>query len=102
MNKLHSVLAVVVLAPLLAGCAPSPEKVCDHFMDLMRKDLGDQVETMTDEQIEKIEKDCVDDASKDKKSDAKRYAKRAKCVMAASSLDGLAECEKAEKSAKTE
>ena len=100
MNKLRTVLAAVVLAPLLAACAPSPEDVCDHVIDLMKKGLGDEADALSDEQVEKIRTGCVEDAQKDKKDNPKDYAKRAKCVKAASSLDDLRECEKAEKEAK--
>lgn len=100
MNKLRTVLAVAVLAPMLAACAPSPEDVCGHVIDLMKKELGDEADAMSDEQIEKIKTGCVDEAKKDKEKNMKDYNKRAKCVMAADSLDDLRDCEKAEKEAK--
>lgn len=100
MHKLRSILAVAVFAPLLGACAPSPEDVCDHVIDLMKKDLGDQADALSDEQVDKIRTGCVEDAQKDKKNNPKEYAKRAKCVKAASSLDDLRECEKAEKEGK--
>jgi hypothetical protein len=102
MHKLRTVLAVAVLAPLLAACAPSPEDVCDHVVDLMKKGLGDEADALSDEQVEKIRTGCVEDAQKDKKKSPKDYARRAKCVMAAGSLDDLRECDKAEKEAKKE
>lgn len=100
MNTFRTVLAVVVLAPLLAACAPAPDKVCGHVVDLMKKELGDEADAMSDEQIEKITKSCVEDAQKDKESNPKHYAKRAKCVMAAESLNDLRDCEKKEKEEK--
>lgn len=100
MKKLRTVLAAAVLAPLLAACAPSPEDVCDHVIDLMKKGLGDEADALSDEQVEKFRTGCVEDAQKDKKNNPKEYAKRAKCVKAAGSLDDLRECEKAEKDAK--
>lgn len=100
MKKLCTLLAVAVLVPTLAACAPSPEKVCDHVLDLTKKELGDKVDAMSDEQMEKIRADCVKDAEDDRKKNPKTYGKRAKCVMAASSLDGLRDCYKAEKEAK--
>ncbi len=102
MNKLRTVLALAVLAPMLAACAPKPEDVCSHVIDLMKKELGDEADAMSDEQIEKIKSGCVEDAKKDKDKNPKEYAKRAKCVMAAESLDDLRDCEKAEKEAKKE
>lgn len=100
MNKLRTVLAIAVFAPLLAACAPSPEDLCDHVVDLMKKGLGDEADALSDEQVEKIRTGCVEDAQKDKKDNPKDYAKVAKCVKAASSLDDLRACEKAEKDAK--
>lgn len=99
MNKLRTVLALAVLVPMLAACAPAPEKVCDHVMDLMKTKLGDEVDAMSDEQIEKIKTTCVDDAKKDKEKNPKDYKNRAKCVMKAASLDDLRDCEKQEKAA---
>jgi hypothetical protein len=100
MNKLSTVLAVAVLAPMLAACAPKPEDVCSHVVDLMKKELGDEADAMSDEQIEKIKTGCVEDAKKDKKKNPKDYGKRAKCVMAADSLEDLRDCEKKEKEEK--
>jgi hypothetical protein len=97
MKKLSTVLAVALLVPTLSACAPSPEKVCDHVVGLTKKELGDKVDAMSDEQIEKIRKDCVSNAQDDQKKNPKTYGKRAKCVMEASSLDGLRDCYKAEK-----
>ena len=102
MHKLRTVLAVVVLAPMLAACAPKPEDVCAHVIDLMKKELGDEADAMSDEQIEKIKTGCIDDAKKDKEKNPKEYATRAKCVIAAGSLNDLRECEKADKKATKE
>jgi hypothetical protein len=97
MHKIRTLFAVAVIAPMLAACAPSPEDVCGHVVDLMKKELGDEADAMSEEQIGKITSGCVEDAKKDKKDNPKDYGKRAKCVMAASSLDDLRDCEKAEK-----
>lgn len=103
MNKLRTVLAasvVAVLIPTLTACAPKPEAVCNHVVELTKKELGDKVDAMSDEQMEKIRTDCVKDAEADKKKNPKTYGKRAKCVMAANSLDDLRDCYKAEKEEK--
>ncbi len=99
MNKLRTVLAVAALAPLLAACAPSPEKICEHIVDLTKKELGDKVDAMSDEQIDEIRKGCLENAKKDQEKDRKKYAKRAKCVQKAESLDDLRDCERQEKEA---
>ncbi|MFO7564526.1 MAG: hypothetical protein R6X02_17910 [Enhygromyxa sp.] len=100
MKKLSTVLAVAVLVPMLAACGPSPEKVCDHVVDLTKKELGDKVDAMSDEQLEKIRTDCVKNAEDDQKKNPKTYGKRAKCVMAGTSLEDLRDCYKAEKDEK--
>jgi|GEM_PF-1498368 len=104
MNKPRTHLAhaalVVVLAPLFAACVPSPEDVCGHAMELMKKQLGADADTLSADKLESFEKDCVENAKKDKDKDLKAYKNRTKCVMAADSLEDLHECDRAEKAAK--
>lgn len=96
MKKLPTLLAAALFVSTLAACAPGPEKVCDHVVDLTKKELGDKVDAMSDEQMDKLRTDCVQNATDDQKKNPKTYAKRAKCVMSAISLEGLRECYKAE------
>lgn len=100
--KTHpTLLALVVLAPMLAACAPKPDDVCQHVVDLMKKDLGDQADAMSEEQVAKIKETCVTKAEKEKElKGAIEYNKQAKCVMAAESLEGLKVCEENEKAEK--
>jgi hypothetical protein len=101
MKKLPTLLALAVLAPMLAACAPAPEEVCQHVVDLMKKELGEQVDAMPEEEITKIKDNCVKEAEKEKEmKGAMEYNKQAKCVMAAASLADLAKCEEADKADK--
>jgi hypothetical protein len=98
MKKLSTLLALAVFAPLLVACAPAPDEVCQHVIDLMKKELGDQVDAMSEEEITKIKDNCVKEAEKEKEmKGAMEYNKQAKCVMAAGSLADLAKCEEADK-----
>jgi hypothetical protein len=101
MKTHHTLLALAVLAPMLIACAPKPDDVCQHVVDLMKKDLGEQVDALSEEQITKIKDTCVKNAEKEKEAKgALEYNKQAKCVMAAESLEDLRECEEAEKADK--
>jgi hypothetical protein len=98
MKKFHTLLALAALAPMLAACAPAPEDVCQHVVDLMKKELGEQVDAMPEEEITKIKDNCVKEAEKEKEmKGALEYKKQAKCVMAAESLEDLKGCEEEEK-----
>jgi hypothetical protein len=100
--KTHpTLLALAVLAPMLVACAPKPDDVCQHVVDLMKKDLGDQADAMSEEQIAKIKETCVKNAEKEKQAKGPiEYSKQTKCVMAAESLEDLRECEEKEKAEK--
>jgi hypothetical protein len=98
MKKFRTLLALAALAPMLAACAPAPEDVCQHVVDLMKKELGEQVDAMPEEEITKIKDNCVKEAEKEKEmKGAIEYKKQAKCVMAASSLEDLKKCEEDDK-----
>lgn len=101
MKKLPTLLALAVLAPMLTACAPAPDEVCQHVIDLMKQELGEQVDAMSEEEITKIKDNCVKEAEKEKEmKGAMEYNKQAKCVMAAASLADLAKCEEADKADK--
>ncbi|PRP93382.1 hypothetical protein ENSA5_42810 [Enhygromyxa salina] len=98
MKKFRTLIALAALAPMLAACAPAPEDVCQHVVDLMKKELGEQVDAMPEDEITKIKDNCVKEAEKEKEmKGALEYKKQAKCVMAAESLDDLKTCEEDEK-----
>lgn len=101
MKTLSKLLVLAVLAPMLTACGPKPEDVCQHVIDLMKKDLGDQADAMSEEQIAKIKETCVKSAEKEKElKGAIEYNKQAKCVMAAESSEDLRACEEKDKAEK--
>jgi hypothetical protein len=101
MKKLSTLLALIVLAPMLAACAPAPEEVCQHVVDLMKKDLGDQADAMSEEEITEIKDKCIKDGEKEKEmKGVLEYNKQAKCVMAATLLADLSKCEEQQKADK--
>lgn len=98
MKKFRTLLALLALAPMLAACAPAPEDVCQHVVDLMKKELGEQVDAMPEDEITKIKDNCVKEAEKEKEmKGSMEYNKQAKCVMAAGSLEDLTKCEEGDK-----
>ncbi|EDM74876.1 hypothetical protein PPSIR1_20129 [Plesiocystis pacifica SIR-1] len=95
MTKLRSFTALAVFAlvlPALSGCAPSPEDVCGHVVDLMKKQLGGGADAMPEDKLETIKKDCVKEGEKQKKSAALEYKKQAKCILEAEEFTELDEC----------
>jgi len=94
MKKLSPFLALAALVPMLAACAPKPDEVCDHVIDLLKKELGDKAGEMTEDDLKGIKETCVKDAEKEKElKGALEYNKQAKCVMAASSRADLDKCD---------
>ncbi len=97
MKKLHKFLAIAALAPMLAACAPSNEDVCQHVMDIMKKEMGDAA-TPSEEDTKKFMEKCVKDLDKEKeKIGAAEYKKQAKCVMAAEKMEDMMKCDPEEK-----
>ncbi|NVB43195.1 hypothetical protein G6O69_35555 [Pseudenhygromyxa sp. WMMC2535] len=97
MKKFRTLLALAALAPMLAACAPAPEKVCGHVIELMKKEFGEQAGEISEEDTKKMLENCVKDAEKEKEMKGSiEYNKQAKCVMAADSLEALGKCEEKE------
>lgn len=94
MKKFRTVLALAVIAPMLAACAPSPDDVCQHVIDMMKKELGDAADSMGEDEMKEMKEKCVKDAEKEKElKGAMEYKKQAKCIMDASNLEQLAKCD---------
>jgi hypothetical protein len=103
MKKLHKFLAIAALTPFLAACTPSNEDVCNHLMDLMKKEFGDAegAPKPSDEDLKKFTDECVADLDKKKeKIGADKYKEQVKCVMAAEKMDALAKCDKGDEEEK--
>ena len=73
--------------------APPPQVVCDHVVDLMLIELGDQASAMPVAEIEGLRSECVASATQERLDDPEDYASEASCVLAARRLDDLERCE---------
>lgn len=106
MKTFHKFLALAALTPFLAACTPSNEDVCNHVMDIMKKEMGDVegAKAPSDEDLKKYTEKCVKDLEKEKeKAGAEKFNKQAKCIMAASKMEEMAKCdEKDDKAAEEE
>jgi hypothetical protein len=81
------VLAPIFL-PWLVGCGPSPDSVCEHVIELARRELGDEAAAA----IERT--DCVESARRERETKGVlEYRKQAECIVRAGSLDELSACE---------
>jgi hypothetical protein len=72
------------------GCTPSPEKVCNHVMDIAAKEAGDK---MSDEKKTKMLEKCVKEAGEEKEKDPDRYKCIAKCAMASTDFKAFRKCD---------
>ena len=68
MKKFHKFLALAALTPFLAACTPSNEDVCNHVMDIMKKEMGDVegAKEPSEEELKKFTEKCVKDLDKEK------------------------------------
>jgi hypothetical protein len=90
MKFVRSILPFAVAVGLCACGAPSPEKVCDHAMSLVKKEAGDE---MSDDDVKDLVKLCVEQSKQEQEKDGDAYAKKAKCVMAAKSMEEAMKCD---------
>lgn len=106
MKKLHKFLALAAFVPFLAACTPSDEDLCNHVMEIAKKEnpKADSDKEPTDEEMKKHLADCVEDLGKRKKDiGEEEFKTMAKCVMAADSMEGIGKCnEKKDKKDKEE
>jgi len=84
-NKiLRSALVVGILLVPLSGCAPSPQELCDHATDLMKKEVGEVPEGFVEE--------CVEDETRWKRIKGMLWKQKARCMMKATTVEGLDDC----------
>lgn len=89
-------LALLVVATVVFWLgwvrAPSPEQICQHKIELA-KAAGAEQQAGAEALISQLEARCVDAARLEIRMRGKLvYAKYAKCVMAATSLDRAEQC----------
>jgi len=79
------ILPLLILA--VAGCGASPEEICDHQIEVVKKELGDDAAKELDrgECVKKYE------FKKDMKGLSK-WSKFSSCIMEADSVDALDKC----------
>jgi len=103
MKKFPPLITLVILAPMLTSCAPSPAKFCQHAIDLMvdgmqkelllQKERGGEIEAMpSEEELAKFQDDCIKESEKKKEEDPSAYKKRVSCAMAAKTFEDLGKC----------
>ena len=92
--KFSAFAIVAVVAVAGSGCSPSPEKVCDHVMDIAKKELKDLGAKVTDEEIKKQKEKCVVDGEKQKSDNKTKWDCESKCAMGANTMKDLEECRK--------
>ena len=90
----QTLAATVALVALLFGCGPSPDKVCDHVMEIAVKELKDLGAKVTDDEVKDQKKKCIADGEKNKKDNKERWECESKCSMAAKKMRDLEDCEK--------
>lgn len=105
MKTFHKFLALAALTPFLAACTPSNEDVCNHVMEIMKKEMGaaEGAAEISDEDTKKYTEKCVKDVEKEKElKGAAAYGKQAKCIMAATKMEEMAKCDEGDKDKKEE
>lgn len=75
---------------MFEALAPTPEQLCDHLMGLIKVELAGQV---PDSQLPVVRSKCVVDAARELSEDSKAFAKKARCVISKTNIEGLRECE---------
>jgi hypothetical protein len=79
-----------VAATSTLGCSTSPERLCDHVVEMARKQFGDLEDDKLRDQALKT---CVEEKRALKANDRKKYDCFADCVMDVSLLAEAADCE---------
>ncbi|HLT40414.1 MAG TPA: hypothetical protein VK034_29245 [Enhygromyxa sp.] len=97
MKKFRTLVALAALAPVLTACGPAPEAVCDHVIDIMKKEMGELFNALPEEERNKMRDECIAEAKKEKEmKGAVEYKKQATCIMDAGSLADLEKCDSGE------
>jgi len=79
---------------VLRSLDPTPAEVCDHVMDVMKRELGEDGSTPSEEDVEKFLSECAREIGRERqKIGDERFRQQARCIMEAQSMDVLAKCE---------
>ena len=89
MKTLPKLFAAACLLSLATACAPSSDALCDHIIEVTKKEGGEEAAKM----IDKAE--CVKSADRRKEMQGLiKYNKKAKCAMSAETLADIDACGK--------
>ena len=89
MKKLANLVLVATFGLVAAACGASPEAVCDHIIELSKKELGEEAAKGLDRA------DCIKDAEREKEMQGMvKYREQANCVMDATTLEAAMKCDK--------
>ncbi len=86
LNQVRALSAAALLATLAAGCGASPQEVCGHIEEVVKKEAGDEAAKAAIDGCEfqwKMRKDT---------KGIFQYKELADCVMDAKDLETLAKC----------
>ena len=86
--SITSLCIVVAVGLLVAGCTPSPRRLCARKMELAQDQWG----KMDPDTRRAGMKNCVDQATREKLDDPKKYACSAACVMESKNISIAADC----------
>lgn len=83
------------------GCTPttpSPERQCEHVLDLLRKELASTTSPDTivpnTQEMDELRRNCTEQQKQRRaESEPEFYREHARCVMTAESLTELMKCE---------
>ena len=84
----RSLVAIGSIALFTLACGASPEQVCDHVIDLAKKELGEEAAKAMPKE------ECVKDAERDKEMKGMmKWRTQAGCVMDATTLEAAMKCD---------
>ncbi len=93
--KMRTLFVSAILAiSFMAGCAASPEDVCDHTAKLMAKEMPAEADkAKTEETVKKFKEECVKSVKKRKENMGYfKYRTQSRCIMDASTLAAATKC----------
>lgn len=88
MKTLSKLFAAVCLLSLTTACAPSTEALCDHIIEVTKKEAGEEAAKLIDK------KECVESADRRKEMQGMiKYNEKAKCAMKGETLEAISACD---------
>jgi hypothetical protein len=89
MKKLANLVLVATFGFVSLACGASPEAVCDHMIELSKKELGEEAAKSLDRA------DCIKGAEHQKEMQGMmKYRTTANCITDATTLEAAMKCDK--------